>query len=86
MGGQLIDGNGYCLSIDQFENFENAEGGVETRLQYGTCLADITADLFNSGQFTQLWTAELSDCSFEKAYIRNICTDLVLIRIKDQDT
>jgi len=58
VGGQLIDGNGFCLSIDQFQNFENAEGGVETRLQYGECLAEITADTFTSGEFTQLWTAE----------------------------
>ena len=86
VGGQLIDGKEKCLSIDKFENYVNADNVVETRLQYGTCLVAITEDLFKSDDFTQLWTAELSESSLEKAYIRNIGTDLALIRIKDFDT
>lgn len=73
-GGQLRDKDNRCLSYFP-ENF----GSEDTRIQVGPCLdANASAEDLEK----QLWSIELGESSSELYYIRNVCTDLVIRKIK----
>jgi hypothetical protein len=74
-GGQLKDKNGKCLGYSALNNFSV----TETRIQVVDCV-DATAVAADAEK--QLWSIELSSDSDDLYYLRNICTDLVIKKVK----
>lgn len=93
-GGQLVDVDGNCLSYslnsaDPTYNFVTSYGEKETRLQFEKCIQPASFNSSDPAQVQaakrQLWSAETISFSHDLVYLRNVCTDLVIMKEKEEN-
>ena len=86
-GGQLKDIDGNCLGFTESPNFDDGTIEQSTRLQWTECLTGDFGPVDNLDPVLdplkkQLWFGDLSDASEDKIYLRQVCTNKMIRRIK----
>jgi hypothetical protein len=80
-GGQLIDKTNpsYCLGYSEVGNFD--ENGIpSTRIQVVPCITIGTAT--DEEMKKQTWSIEMVPTAMDMVYIRNICSDQLIKKVK----
>ena len=86
-GGQLKDTDGNCLGFVDSPNFDDGTAEGSTRIQWVECLTDDFNPVDNLDPVLddlkkQLWFGDLSDASLDKIYLRQVCSNNMVRRIK----
>jgi ethanolamine ammonia-lyase large subunit len=81
----LSDPDGNCLGFTDYDNYEDKYGQLHTRIQVVPCIMEIV-DPTDEAELAelkkQLWSVELGASSDSLFYIRNVCTNDVIKKVK----